>query len=129
MEKPRLDDFGDSLPPDTRFLVIAEPTVLLTPGSLIAWVPCCDIERSGLYLACLLPGDPGTGHSAQRGADGCAHIAAAQSSGAAPPMRTSAKASPRALEFLILTAARTGEVIGAPPSETKDKVWTCPLDP
>jgi integrase len=32
----------------------------------------------------------------------------------------------RALEFLILTAARTGEVIGAQPEEIKDKVWTVP---
>ncbi len=32
----------------------------------------------------------------------------------------------RALEFLILTAARTGEVIGARPDEIKDKVWTVP---
>jgi integrase len=32
----------------------------------------------------------------------------------------------RALEFLILTAARTGEVIGALPDEIKDKVWTVP---
>jgi integrase len=34
--------------------------------------------------------------------------------------------SARALEFLILTAARTGEVIGARPNEIKDKVWTVP---
>ena len=32
----------------------------------------------------------------------------------------------RALEFLILTAARTGEVIGGQPEEIKDKVWTVP---
>jgi integrase len=32
----------------------------------------------------------------------------------------------RALEFLILTAARTGEVIGARPDEIKDKIWTVP---
>jgi integrase len=32
----------------------------------------------------------------------------------------------RALEFLILTAARTGEVIGAQSEEIKDKVWTVP---
>jgi integrase len=32
----------------------------------------------------------------------------------------------RALGFLILTAARTGEVIGARPDEIKDKVWTVP---
>jgi integrase len=34
--------------------------------------------------------------------------------------------SARALEFLILTAARTGEVIGALPGEIKDKVWAVP---
>jgi len=34
----------------------------------------------------------------------------------------------RALEFLILTAARTGEVIGAPPIEIKDGVWTVPAE-
>jgi integrase len=34
--------------------------------------------------------------------------------------------SARALEFLILTAARTGEVIGALPAEIKDRVWTVP---
>jgi integrase len=34
--------------------------------------------------------------------------------------------SVRALEFLILTAARTGEVIGATPDEIKDQVWTVP---
>lgn len=32
----------------------------------------------------------------------------------------------RALEFLILTAARTGEVIGARREEIKDNVWTVP---
>ncbi|BAM86557.1 putative phage integrase [Bradyrhizobium oligotrophicum S58] len=32
----------------------------------------------------------------------------------------------RALEFLILTAARTGEVIGARQDEIRDKVWTVP---
>ncbi|MGJ4973181.1 tyrosine-type recombinase/integrase [Bradyrhizobium sp. HKCCYLRH1073] len=32
----------------------------------------------------------------------------------------------RALEFLILTAARTGEVIGARQEEIKDTVWTVP---
>jgi integrase len=31
----------------------------------------------------------------------------------------------RALEYLVLTAARTGEVIGAQPEEIKDNVWTC----
>jgi integrase len=36
--------------------------------------------------------------------------------------------SPRALEFLILTAARTGEVIGARPSEIRDRVWTVPKE-
>jgi integrase len=30
------------------------------------------------------------------------------------------------LEFLILTAARTGEVIGTTPDEIKDQVWTVP---
>lgn len=34
----------------------------------------------------------------------------------------------RALEFLILTAARTGEVIGATPDEIKDGVWTVPAE-
>jgi integrase len=36
----------------------------------------------------------------------------------------------RALEFLILTAARTGEVIGACPEEIneRDKVWTVPAE-
>ena len=34
----------------------------------------------------------------------------------------------RALEFLILTAARTGEVIGARPGEIKDRVWTVPAE-
>jgi integrase len=34
----------------------------------------------------------------------------------------------RALEFLVLTAARTGEVIGAQPAEIKDKVWTVTAD-
>jgi integrase len=34
--------------------------------------------------------------------------------------------SARALEFLILTAARTGEVIGALPGEIKDNVWAVP---
>jgi integrase len=32
----------------------------------------------------------------------------------------------RALEFLILTVARTGEVIGAVPSEIKEDIWTVP---
>jgi integrase len=32
----------------------------------------------------------------------------------------------RALEFLILTAARTGEVIGARPGEIRDHIWTVP---
>jgi integrase len=36
--------------------------------------------------------------------------------------------SARALEFLILTAARTGEVIGARSAEIKDKVWTVPAE-
>jgi integrase len=34
----------------------------------------------------------------------------------------------RALEFAILTAARTSEVIGAPPEEIKDDVWVIPGD-
>ncbi len=34
----------------------------------------------------------------------------------------------RALEFLILTAARTGEVIGAGPSEIAPKTWTVPAN-
>ena len=34
----------------------------------------------------------------------------------------------RALEFLILTAARTGEVIGVTPSEIRDGVWTVPAE-
>jgi integrase len=41
-------------------------------------------------------------------------------------LRAQAGVSARALEFLILTAARTGEVIGARPDEIKDKVWTVP---
>lgn len=36
--------------------------------------------------------------------------------------------SARALEFLILTAARTGEVIGARRDEINDEVWTVPAD-
>jgi integrase len=36
--------------------------------------------------------------------------------------------APRALEFLILTAARTSEVTGATPDEIKDGVWTVPAD-
>jgi integrase len=41
-------------------------------------------------------------------------------------LRTQDGVSARALEFLILTAARAGEVIGARPDEIKDKVWTVP---
>ncbi len=41
-------------------------------------------------------------------------------------LRTQDGVSARALEFLILTAARTGEVIGARPGELRDKVWTVP---
>ena len=41
-------------------------------------------------------------------------------------LRTQDGVAARALEFLILTAARTGEVIGARPDEIKDKVWTVP---
>ncbi len=36
--------------------------------------------------------------------------------------------SARALEFAILTAARTGEVIGTRPAEIADKVWTVPSE-
>jgi integrase len=43
-------------------------------------------------------------------------------------LRTRAGVSPRALEFLILTAARTGEVVGAlwPEIDTVKKIWTVP---
>jgi integrase len=41
-------------------------------------------------------------------------------------LRAQEGVSARALEFLILTAARTGEVIGALPAEITDKVWTVP---
>jgi integrase len=41
-------------------------------------------------------------------------------------LRTQEGVAARALEFLILTAARTGEVIGARSEEIKDKVWTVP---
>ena len=34
----------------------------------------------------------------------------------------------RALEFAILTVARTGEVIGAPPHEIKDGIWIVPAE-
>lgn len=34
----------------------------------------------------------------------------------------------RALEFLILTAARTGEVIGATPDEIQEGMWTVPAE-
>jgi integrase len=34
----------------------------------------------------------------------------------------------RALEFLILTIARTGEVIGAPPNEIKSNIWIVPAE-
>jgi integrase len=34
----------------------------------------------------------------------------------------------KALEFLILTAARTSEVVGARPEEIKGQVWTIPAD-
>jgi integrase len=36
--------------------------------------------------------------------------------------------SARALEFLILTAARTNEVIGMVPDEIANKVWTIPAN-
>jgi len=41
-------------------------------------------------------------------------------------LRAHAGVSARALEFLILTAARTGEVIGLLAAEIADKVWTVP---
>jgi integrase len=41
-------------------------------------------------------------------------------------LRAQGGVAARALEFLILTAARTGEVIGARPGEVNDKVWTVP---
>ncbi len=41
-------------------------------------------------------------------------------------LRTHDGVSARALEFLILTAARTGEVIGARPDEIKERVWAVP---
>ena len=41
-------------------------------------------------------------------------------------LRAQEGVSALALEFLILTAARTGEVIGALPAEIKDNVWTVP---
>lgn len=34
----------------------------------------------------------------------------------------------RALEFLILTASRTGEVIGVRPAEVRGKIWTVPKE-
>ena len=43
-------------------------------------------------------------------------------------LRSQEGTAARALEFLVLTAARTGEVIGAQPAEMKDKVWTVPTD-
>jgi integrase len=43
-------------------------------------------------------------------------------------LRRRDRVSSRALEFLILTAARTGEVIGARWSEIKSKVWTIPAE-
>jgi integrase len=45
-------------------------------------------------------------------------------------LRTMEGVSPRALEFTILTVARTGETIGARWSEINflDKVWTTPAD-
>jgi integrase len=41
-------------------------------------------------------------------------------------LRARENVSARALEFLILTAARTGEVIGARLGEIKDKIWIVP---
>lgn len=43
-------------------------------------------------------------------------------------LRARESVSARALEFLILTAARTGEVIGARWSEIAGEVWTIPAD-
>jgi hypothetical protein len=50
MEGRPLDGLGDSLPPDTRFFVMIAPSALVMAGSLVAWVPCRDFERAGLYL-------------------------------------------------------------------------------
>ena len=41
-------------------------------------------------------------------------------------LRQSSSSSARALEFTILTASRTGEVLAARPSEIADGVWTVP---
>ncbi len=43
-------------------------------------------------------------------------------------LRAQEGVSARALEFLILTAARTGEVIGALPAEINGEVWTVPAE-
>jgi len=43
-------------------------------------------------------------------------------------LRTLEGIGPRALEFTILTAARTGETIGASMAEIADKAWTIPAD-
>ena len=43
-------------------------------------------------------------------------------------LRAQVGTAARALEFLILTAARTGEVIGATFSESRDRIWTIPAE-
>lgn len=43
-------------------------------------------------------------------------------------LRNQDNLSARALEFIILTAARTGEVIEAKSMEVKDRVWTIPAE-
>src|SRR5262249_11376008 len=45
-------------------------------------------------------------------------------------LRKQSSSAARALEFLILTAARTGEVLGARPAEIdrREKAWTVPAD-
>jgi len=45
-------------------------------------------------------------------------------------LRKQSGSAARALEFLVLTAARTGEVLGARPAEIdrREKAWTVPAD-
>ena len=43
-------------------------------------------------------------------------------------LRAQGGTAARALEFTILTVARTGETIGAVPDEVKEKIWTVPAD-
>lgn len=43
-------------------------------------------------------------------------------------LRQEAGVAARALEFLILTTARTGEVIGATPDEIRNGIWTIPAE-